>query len=193
MACHSQTFTWYEPHQHNISWSRSSSDPSNSGTALRNYVFDDEHTSMDEWYDVVEACQRQDKPNVALDVLAAATVITSIRGATHYMEQIERQRAEEARRRQEEELRQKEAKGKKRKRRRYAREENDKTPNFDSSKDIRDTEAGIEPVWCIRIRCQCYLVGFWCSSLGVSNLLYYMYAEVVNMPMLMRYLIFGGQ
>ena len=119
-------------------------DPGNNGTALRSYVFDDELTTMDDWYDIVEACQQQDQPNIALDILAAATVIMSIRGATHYMEQMERQRAEEEKRRQQEELKLKEAKGKKKKRKKYLHHE-DNGQNYDT-RDTQDTEVAMEPM-----------------------------------------------
>ena len=98
-------------------------DPDHNLSPLRNSVFEDDITTMDQWHGVVEVCQHQGYHDYALDILAAATVITSVRSATQYVEEMEQRRLEQERRRQqEEEQKQEESrsrKEKKKKRRRH--------------------------------------------------------------------------
>jgi hypothetical protein len=121
------------------------SDSENNPSPLRNSVFEDEVTTMDQWHEIVEMCQQYNHHDYALDILAASTVIMAVRGATAYVEEMERLRLEQERRKQqEEERKQEENRNKKKKRRRRYVNKADLETGYDVV-DNNDMSESVQP------------------------------------------------
>ncbi len=64
-------------------------DEGTKNTAIRHAVFEDKETSLGSWQEIAKLCKEHGFEDIGLEIVAAATVCTALRGATQQMTTIQ--------------------------------------------------------------------------------------------------------